>query len=180
MSNWDTSSVTTLYQTFKDANSFLGNVWRWNVGHVHANVENTFQNTPALRLCFKRFMHDLWSVQGVPLPDEWSSISSCVWSLTDALDDVPCFGTTPCTCTSIDPKRLRCLHCGRFSQSSLQKKINSGSKYIYNSRASHSNDNRFHPIYSRTLSKSHRFLSGRNIWNSQRYNSNRARSTQTS
>jgi surface protein len=119
VSNWNTSKVISLDSTFQGATSFFGNVWRWNVQSV-TDAENSFQNTPALRLCFKRFIYELWSVQGVNPPDEWSSISSCTWSLAEALDDVQCFGS-PCTCTSIDPKKLRCLNCGRFSSLSITK-----------------------------------------------------------
>jgi hypothetical protein len=115
VSNWDTSNVTSLKQTFYGATSFLGKIWKWNVERV-TNLENTFDNTPALKLCFKRFIYDSWYDQGVTVSDEWSSISSCTRSLTEALNDEPCFGSlehnTPCTCTSIDPKNLRCLHCG--------------------------------------------------------------------
>ena len=110
LSDWDTSSVTSLQETFFHANSFSGKVWRWNVDSV-INVEDTFQNTPAVRLCFKRFIFELWSAQGVHMPNEWSSISSCTWSLEDALGDVECFGS-PCTCTSINPEAMRCLNCG--------------------------------------------------------------------
>merc|ERR1711966_574388 len=72
ISQWNTSKVTRLENTFYNATSFNSDISQWDVSSV-TNMNSVFRFASALDMCNKNSIYDSWDVQNTLMDQSYSS-----------------------------------------------------------------------------------------------------------